>query len=1242
MSDPLQNVLAELAGEGRHDSAGAFSLNWRKAREKLQKFQLTDPHRWVAHAVAAALAGGAEQVEVRTDSDDCVLTFSGEPFPAEQLEQLFAYLLSDLPDDPTGRIRELALAMNSAAALQPARLQLRSYGTRLELKGTELQVGPLEVPLAGNELALRERVSWRVVRQLVTRNKPETEILTRCCQQAPVRLNGVELRQAWRSGAPVTIQAGSLLQVEPAPFHREVAPEGCRSAVLALHPLGEGSGKLGVLRYGVLVCEKSLDLGGLQVDALVDSPALRLNVSQSDVLEDQHFAGLVAWLRGLVESVLTEMATRPEPAEEHVRMLKDASVRQFAGETFDPGWTGLRRVLLDVPLWRDHAGQPTSLRKAMEDYQLSGALWVTGQLWELPALYGQQVLQDEPWLEPIFPVRRDAGELMREARVAHERRQAWEEAPPDGPTLGSGLYLLRLPLQNGEIGFRAAATRPAVLICFKGERALGTVTDKLDLPPGIEVAVNEDRLTMDPSWTRPNRDEAWSSMMVGLENDLEGAYAALCAAQPAPEHARQLLLRRLAREDTRPLARAIEATPLFRSLDGERHSLASLRSWEKVPYLTAPPPAELHDEVSDALLLTTEDWTLLAHFLGETRLEDRSASLEPILREQEFLQRQPLELRRSHEGLAELDFEEGYLVLENRPAFGTRFDVEALYKGRLLERIHLDGPAFGTVRGRVEVEGRARPSPRFERVGRGRTELITWLQGKLEELALVYARKQPQAPGVLDYFCQMVEERGQESQDPMLRAACATPLLKSGGSLDDLFQGVREGRPPALLQKEKLLLSRLVGKAALEAPGEPAEKPEAGELPRLEEPYEAVFELPDPWKGKLGLTRQKVGHIHVPGRRPAQKRGRVPFEAALVEAPTGADWHRRLLDHVEQVALEHAADHPDYLFFLFGRLSATSLWPELLGVPVRGDVFGRSYPLEMLLNSPVEFLQPDQKAPASHPQGPLLRLGASQLAVWKELFALVPYRPPAVRLEDLYPGRKWLVRIRLEEPLEGELGVPYEGEAGEVRVQGPAGWSSHPLPDHRGCLGVVRGEVPNLLELLPLARVESELAACQPQDDPFFIARVRGWRDWRTLGLGLAGSPLAALPCLQEGTSAPHEVEEAPMSDYDRLSEALRQQMLRILGGDPELSKAVPSQIMFGVTPKGTFCHCTPDGRVTLNPSHALLQRLLEQPSAEDEYFYFLVSAVFSIINRARADIRDEHERDFHARLLAHLLKEDG
>lgn len=82
------------------------------------------------------------------------------------------------------------------------------------------------------------------------------------------------------------------------------------------------------------------------------------------------------------------------------------------------------------------------------------------------------------------------------------------------------------------------------------------------------------------------------------------------------------------------------------------------------------------------------------------------------------------------------------------------------------------------------------------------------------------------------------------------------------------------------------------------------------------------------------------------------------------------------------------------------------------------------------------------------------------------------------------------------------------------------------------------------------------------------------------------------------------------------------------------------SQLRLGETQKGTFFSCDPGGRKpVLNPDHKAIRRLLNRKGSRDTSIFFLMSAVYSVINRADPEIHDHHEREFHSRLLHSLLE---
>ncbi|MEW6283660.1 MAG: hypothetical protein AB1758_33925, partial [Candidatus Eremiobacterota bacterium] len=388
---------------------------------------------------------------------------------------------------------------------------------------------------------------------------------------------------------------------------------------------------------------------------------------------------------------------------------------------------------------------------------------------------------------------------------------------------------------------------------------------------------------------------------------------------------------------------------------------------------------------------------------------------------------------------------------------------------------------------------------------------------------------------------------------------------------------------------------------------------------------------------------------------------------------------------------------------LYHRTPQEKLARTISALPLATDYFMKPVSLDALRGRDVARVSPcTPLPPAGFALGPdepvVLRLSAPDVPLWERLIPdlsdfterlheLVPSR--AIRLEAYFPGVEWWLRLRTSGQLTGELGVTLQ-ELSEwgVWVKLPqGGWARAGLPRHRRVCGVVapRQEgvgIQQVREWLEedLKRLEAEVfRRCPRLGEPAaaeLACVVENWRDWSTLALEPNPGPLARLALfrhpdgrpatLAELANPPGEEGRKPVSEVtsqseaaptapqpetvqeepppmpqipgnpaERLAEALRSEMRRVAGEHQNLLDVV----LFGPTPRGTFCQCTPDGKVTLNPTHAIVAHLMKEERPNPEYLYFVLSALYSVINRARQDIHDQDEREFHRRLLATLLE---
>ncbi len=113
------------------------------------------------------------------------------------------------------------------------------------------------------------------------------------------------------------------------------------------------------------------------------------------------------------------------------------------------------------------------------------------------------------------------------------------------------------------------------------------------------------------------------------------------------------------------------------------------------------------------------------------------------------------------------------------------------------------------------------------------------------------------------------------------------------------------------------------------------------------------------------------------------------------------------------------------------------------------------------------------------------------------------------------------------------------------------------------------------------------------------------------------------------------------MDPEQRLIEVIRTEFKNLISpDDPPLLSAIIQHLRYGPTKRNVIFSCRPDGsQAYLNEQHPIIQRYLASESYHNEDLYFILSAIYSIINRALREVEDKHERDFHRRILNRLLQ---
>ncbi len=109
---------------------GELTLDPQEARRKLRDYRLADPHRWLLEIVAAANLGGASEVSVEVDSDEVMIVISGVLLSENDIETLWQAPFQKLSNPVT---RHIALGLISAESLEPTRILLRSGNVEANL-----------------------------------------------------------------------------------------------------------------------------------------------------------------------------------------------------------------------------------------------------------------------------------------------------------------------------------------------------------------------------------------------------------------------------------------------------------------------------------------------------------------------------------------------------------------------------------------------------------------------------------------------------------------------------------------------------------------------------------------------------------------------------------------------------------------------------------------------------------------------------------------------------------------------------------------------------------------------------------------------------------------------------------------------------------------------------------------------------------------------------------------------------
>jgi len=625
-----------LAG-GRVVSTGGFRLDRRRAMEKLSRFQLEDPHRYVLELVAAAVRAGAEQIRVTSDADDFIIEWEGLHPTREELDALFDHLFHDPDRDRARFLNHLAHGVFGAHGLQPRWIHLERPGLTLDL------TDPLEVSQspntrgAGVRVHVRERFSLAVLKEAVWffDDAHEAALLRAGAPTCPsaILLNGREIERDLgalmgrpEGRATIELLGGRVWLSRPL----EPTPRA---------PVDLFKGEILLSRDGVVADQRDLALGDLRLRGWARADGLRLNASRSHAVQDAAWKEVEARLRGaavrLLVDELGEVIGRGEwPGE----LLRGAALQALIENPRQAA------PLRSIPVLRDAAGRFYSVDELVA---VSRILQLGPGVRADATVPAPQFKKSRSGLSLIdkrqqMLLRRHCGktlkdgrEVLRDLRAGRARRQK----------LARSATPMRFPAARGRAfdregvrGFAGFGGAPVPAgqedQAFLELRVEGLTVDTFsqkDVPGPLLIRLEADDLKASATFDAVVQDAAFKAALEVARAEAWALIWDAARARPMPPEVRPLLLETLRRKSRarkrkkhRKLHRALTEAPLFHTVEGLVSFQALAARKGALPY--ARREEGLLPEDAQTLMLDQETLGALKPHLG-SRLKDLTPGL---------------------------------------------------------------------------------------------------------------------------------------------------------------------------------------------------------------------------------------------------------------------------------------------------------------------------------------------------------------------------------------------------------------------------------------------------------------------------------------------------------------------------------------------------------------------------------------------------------------------------------------
>lgn len=294
----IEQVVARARQGGGFSQRRTFTMARGAAIRKMREFALADPYYYVLELIQAAVANGAEYLDIRCSTDDISLSWIGGGFIEEQLAQLFDFLFASKQRLEFADARQLALGVNALMHFEPTTVAIESgFGelstsARVEINaGSEqLSIGKPDHPINGTFIYA---TGFKKRKRRRSGMLPEVSAIESRCLTSPIPLlvNGNALFGYRTTRSPDILGFAKWLRLD----------EGDLYGSLGMLPPGEEAQRnlnLKLLTFGVWVeSVPPIRLAGNLVGGVICFDRLSKTADHNAIVKDAHYEELLSRLR---------------------------------------------------------------------------------------------------------------------------------------------------------------------------------------------------------------------------------------------------------------------------------------------------------------------------------------------------------------------------------------------------------------------------------------------------------------------------------------------------------------------------------------------------------------------------------------------------------------------------------------------------------------------------------------------------------------------------------------------------------------------------------------------------------------------------------------------------------------------------------------------------------------------------------------------------------------------------------